>query len=321
MDGGIGEAMLISAAVGGGTSLATGQDPLKGAMMGGLMGAGGYGVSGLMGGASAIPAAGTAPVAAETATTTGLANMGQAGLGTGIGAVPGLEQNYMNLALPQQAGFQTGMPSAASLAAPQAAATPLASANPFAAAPTSFADVAMTGPTTPGMWDQAKNFYGGLDNTSKLGGAFAGGYGLGSLTGGVPGVPTEDPYNGPLSRFKYDPDKFKPSVPPGYADGGIAELVNENTPVAMMASGGIPGLLKGGGTGLSDSIPATIGNKQPARLADGEFVVSADVVSNLGGGSTDAGAKKLYAMMDRVRRQAHGSNKQIRKVSDKTLPV
>jgi hypothetical protein len=81
-------------------------------------------------------------------------------------------------------------------------------------------------------------------------------------------------------------------------------------------------LLKGGGTGLSDGIPATIEGKQPARLADGEFVVSADVVSALGGGSTDAGAKMLYAMMDRIRKNAHGTKKQIKAINArKVLPA
>jgi len=59
-------------------------------------------------------------------------------------------------------------------------------------------------------------------------------------------------------------------------------------------------LLKGPGDGVSDSIPAMIGNKQPARLADGEFVVPARIVSELGNGSTEAGARKLYKMMDRI---------------------
>ena len=72
-------------------------------------------------------------------------------------------------------------------------------------------------------------------------------------------------------------------------------------------------LLKGPGDGVSDSIPATIGQKQqPARLADGEFVVPARIVSELGNGSTEAGAKKLYAMMDRVQRargKTTGKNK------------
>jgi hypothetical protein len=61
-------------------------------------------------------------------------------------------------------------------------------------------------------------------------------------------------------------------------------------------------LLRGPGDGVSDSIPATIGGKQPARLATGEFVVPARVVSELGNGSTEAGAQKLYAMMDRVQK-------------------
>jgi hypothetical protein len=59
-------------------------------------------------------------------------------------------------------------------------------------------------------------------------------------------------------------------------------------------------LLKGPGDGVSDDIPATIAGKQPARLADGEFVIPARIVSELGNGSTDAGAKRLYAMMDRI---------------------
>jgi hypothetical protein len=60
-------------------------------------------------------------------------------------------------------------------------------------------------------------------------------------------------------------------------------------------------LLRGPGDGVSDSIPATIGGKQPARLAAGEFVIPARIVSELGNGSTDAGAKRLYAMMDRIK--------------------
>jgi hypothetical protein len=69
-------------------------------------------------------------------------------------------------------------------------------------------------------------------------------------------------------------------------------------------------MLKGPGDGMSDSIPASISGKQPARLADGEFVVPADVVSHLGNGSTDAGAKKLYGMMDKIRKARTGKKKQ-----------
>ena len=78
-------------------------------------------------------------------------------------------------------------------------------------------------------------------------------------------------------------------------------------------------LLRGPGTGLSDGIPAQIGEKQRAKLADGEFVVPADVVSALGGGSTNSGANKLYSMMDRIRKNAHGSKQQIKPVNDKKV--
>lgn len=77
----------------------------------------------------------------------------------------------------------------------------------------------------------------------------------------------------------------------GYSMGGISSL-------GGYSDGG--SLLKGPGDGVSDSIPASIGEKQPARLAEGEFVIPARIVSELGNGSTDAGAKRLYAMMDRV---------------------
>jgi hypothetical protein len=77
----------------------------------------------------------------------------------------------------------------------------------------------------------------------------------------------------------------------GYNQGGISTL-------GSYSDGGQ--LLKGPGDGVSDDIPARIGARQPARLADGEFVVPARIVSEIGNGSTDAGAKQLYAMMDRV---------------------
>ena len=99
----------------------------------------------------------------------------------------------------------------------------------------------------------------------------------------------------------------------GFADGG--DIDNSGYPgesVVRMADGGISStlggysdggrLLRGPGDGVSDSIPAVIGRKQPARLADGEFVVPARIVSEIGNGSTEAGARKLYAMMDRVQK-------------------
>ena len=81
-------------------------------------------------------------------------------------------------------------------------------------------------------------------------------------------------------------------------------------------------MLKGPGDGMSDSIPGVIGGKQPARLADGEFVVPADVVSHLGNGSTDAGARKLYTMMDKIRKARTGKKKQAPAVkADRYMPA
>jgi hypothetical protein len=84
-------------------------------------------------------------------------------------------------------------------------------------------------------------------------------------------------------------------------------------------------LLRGPGDGVSDSIPAVIGKKQPARLADGEFVIPARIVSEIGNGSTEAGARKLYAMMDRVQRaraKTTGKGKVAKNTrADKYLPA
>ena len=103
----------------------------------------------------------------------------------------------------------------------------------------------------------------------------------------------------------------------GYAEGGgVSDL-------GGYSDGGR--LLKGPGDGVSDSIPAVIGERQPARLADGEFVVPARIVSELGNGSTEAGARKLYAMMDRVqkaRRKTVGKNRVAANTrADKHLPA
>ena len=92
------------------------------------------------------------------------------------------------------------------------------------------------------------------------------------------------------------------------AQGGIMSLARGGKP----SSGGY---LDGPGDGMSDDIPATIAGKQPARLADGEFVIPADVVSHLGNGSTKAGAKHLYKMMDRVRQARTGTKKQGRQIN------
>lgn len=159
-------------------------------------------------------------------------------------------------------------------------------------------------------------------------------------------------------RFSYDPTsqsytQTKDETPPpaeggGFFGGAISDLVSQvmdkagsqhkfsYDPAAqgytkMAAGGGISTLggysdggrlLKGPGDGMSDNIPASIGQKQPARLADGEFVVPADVVSHLGNGSTDAGAKQLYSMMNKVRKARTGNPKQGKQINaDSFVPA
>jgi hypothetical protein len=160
----------------------------------------------------------------------------------------------------------------------------------------------------------------------------------------MPGMPEEDPryasapyrYNLSPNFSGYVPRQPQPYYRPtglGYAAGGDIMMAAggsyEDEPMGDdFAMGGSIGgysdggrMLKGPGDGMSDSIPGVIGNRQPARLADGEFVVPADVVSHLGNGSTDAGAKKLYSMMDNIRKARTGKKKQAPAVKgDKYLP-
>jgi hypothetical protein len=322
--GGVGEAMLISAAVGAGTGAAgsaiQGGDPLKGALMGGVTGAIGGGVMGGLNAAAAPTAAGL---------TEGTVGAAQSIAPSAIPAYePGGTLNLPGSGLDYQ-GIST---------VPTAGVTPTGAPDPSSMVVNN-AGAGATPPTPP----TGSNFanYSNLSNTQL--GMIGAGSGINAAMAadraryGMP-ASTSTSYSGPLSKFSYDPNKYKPSLAPGYAGGGgITDLdtyASNDTdpngylkqPVTMMASGGISSLgsysdggrlLRGPGDGMSDHIPARIGKKQPARLADGEFVVPADVVSHLGNGSTDAGAKQLYAMMDKVRRARTGNSKQGKQINPK----
>ena len=122
-------------------------------------------------------------------------------------------------------------------------------------------------------------------------------------------------YKGIAPRQSQSPAPFDLSSDIGnrFAGGGIANL-------GGYSDGGR--LLRGPGDGVSDSIPAMIGKRQPARLADGEFVVPARIVSELGNGSTEAGARKLYAMMDRIKKaRSKAKNIAADTKSEKHLPA
>jgi hypothetical protein len=100
-----------------------------------------------------------------------------------------------------------------------------------------------------------------------------------------------------------------------YAAGGMPIAMNRGgiSSLGGYSDGGR--LLKGPGDGMSDNIPASIAGRQPARLANEEFVVPADVVSHLGNGSSEAGAKVLYQMMERVRKARTGNPKQGKQIN------
>ena len=345
--GGVGEAMLIGAAVGAGTgavgSAIQDKDIGQGALMGGLMGAATGGIGSQLGGAagSAIegatataPVEGVASAAPAAVADTGAANAASQTMAhiPGVGPAPGV--------------YPSSVPATLAQSVPNA-----------------------TVGATPA----------GLTTAQQIGAGATGGISGLMAANSQPApyqAPGTEPYNGPLSKFKmagpslsqysYDPNSFKPSIAPGFADGGIASIQTGMFPQSQMdktqfatptqmpvsreiissdydatinpytgdmpkfADGGVASLgsysdggrlLRGPGDGMSDNIPASIGGKQPARLADGEFVVPADVVSHLGNGSTDAGAKTLYGMMDKVRKARTGSKKQGKEINaEKYVP-
>jgi hypothetical protein len=125
----------------------------------------------------------------------------------------------------------------------------------------------------------------------------------------------------------------RPVLQAGAIQTQPTSLVAEDAPVPQYAAGGITGLpkskaktskgryLNGETDGMADKIPAKIDGKQEARLSHGEFVIPADVVGHLGNGNSEAGAKRLYEMMDRIRHARTGTTKQGKQInSDKFLP-
>tara|TARA_R110002020_G_scaffold262493_1_gene476952 strand:+ start:712 stop:1404 length:693 start_codon:yes stop_codon:yes gene_type:complete len=108
---------------------------------------------------------------------------------------------------------------------------------------------------------------------------------------------------------------------PATTETAVVEEGEEEEEEVVLAGGGLASLnprgyyLGGRTDGMADRIPATINQRQPARLSDGEFVVPADVVSHLGNGSSNAGADQLFSMMDRVRKARTGRKSQGKKIN------
>ena len=381
--GGIGEAAMLGAVMGGGSAMLTGGDPLKGALMGGLTGgiggAAGPALSSLTApttaatlapvassmapaiapeiAASTLATSATTPFTASTLNLTpstallnspmpysagtnflevpGLTNIGSTSfgplpgqLGTGTGGIANIPTNFAAPSVtPAPAQNLLSRAFTDVPIQPTTTLTPLQENNALRDAALQYPQAAAP-PSTfmEGMAKFAKDPMSSLMSNKFT----AAGSALAGANAGKKKKEEEEEYAGPLSRFKYNPDSYRPS---GYADGGITSLgyggydqmVGEE-PMYMsnMAAGGIANLgsysdggrmLKGPGDGMSDSIPASISGKRPARLADGEFVIPADVVSHLGNGSTDAGAKQLYAMMAKVRKARTGRKAQGREIN------
>lgn len=319
-----GEVLLLNAAIGGITSAATGNDPLKGALLGAV---GGGIASQIPGLSSMVPGAGST-AATPAATTAGSVGAATPAAGTSFSSMGDVVPAG---SLSTKFADPTGLAQTNLIAsAPGADMTQaiLGSGMPPVNAQALTSDIAAAQTADKGMFGGLKDWWGGLSGKEKL--MYGGAAGIGSLMlaerMGADQAPSGE-YKGPLRKYKFDPFGYNPSV---YAGGGITSLAVGGGydkmvgDMPMYASGGISDLgsysdggrmLRGPGDGMSDNIPGVIGGKRPARLADGEFVVPADVVSHLGNGSTDAGAKQLYAMMDRVRAARTGTKKQGKQIN------
>jgi len=310
---------------------------LAGAIAPELMGAGGFG-------AAAMGAATGAGLSGLTAAATGQNPLRAAEMGALGGALTG----YMPDSTALNPDFSAPAPAVNPNISPDAEAygggAP-ANPNPYPSAPTGGGSFTPTPQNATGnMLGNANVFSnaGSLPSNTQLY-TSAGIDALGGLSKRPVGAytpPNAIDTGGSLAKFKYDPNNYSPDVvvpprppyqanysgmagaPATAAEGGIMSLASGGKTYSLgdYSDGGR--LLKGPGDGMSDDIPATIGHKQEARLADGEFVVPADVVSGLGNGSTDAGAKHLYKMMDKVRHARTGRKTQGKQIeAEKYVPA
>ena len=175
---------------------------------------------------------------------------------------------------------------------------------------------------------------------SDSGGGGGGVGGAGGWSGTVPRyemvqnrLPLDDTGRRPGSagRRYFSPVEYRPITDTTSGTYNPTEAIPTESQTGVntggFAGGGLAGLAQGrylGGPtdGMADKIPANIEGKQPAALSHGEFVIPADVVSHLGNGNSDAGAQRLYSMMDKIRKARTGTAKQGKQINpDKYLPV
>lgn len=327
---------------------------LKRGIMGGITA---YGMSNIAAGLGEAGAAGgsdfgaTSTPGASSVANTPAPDYSLSTGGSGVGINPNASLGAEGMG----SGIDATVSSAGSTAAPTEGISWANTPNPVNAAPSSGGmwDKLTTNPYTTGDYLQGmKNLtglgpqgYAGIADASKAFGTKAG---MGSAAATLMGTTGEMAVN-EAEKFKQEAEdaanlqeaKRKRYRTLGlanmeahpwkkYAEGGAIEdnqglygqadgLATGGTPISNFARGGTtnPRFLSGGGDGMSDSIPATIDNKQPARLADGEFVIPADVVSHIGNGSSKAGAKRLYSMMANVRKARTGNPNQGKQINPK----
>jgi hypothetical protein len=346
MGGGVGEAMLIGAITGGATSAATGGDPLKGALLGATTGGVGAGVAGATTGATAGTTAGATGTAAGTTAATGTTAAGStAGLefanaaspeflasqGVGTSFTPAdvaslgpsqLPPGTITYA-PNDPGFiptgAAGTPSASLAQTPEAANLGIlndGTGGVDAATNNNFQPGTVTSgtPAENPMFPNINKFYAANPIAAP-----AGAGALASALGDTKrDKEEEEEYSSQLDRFTYNPDTYVArAASGGLMDTAVARRLMSGGQLGSYSDGGQA--LQGPGDGMSDSIPGVIGGAQPARLADGEFVVPADVVSGIGNGSTDAGSRQLYAMMDKIREARTGRTKQAPEINPRRM--
>jgi hypothetical protein len=319
-------ALATAGIVGGGTAIATG-DISKGLMAG----LGAYGGAGIGKGLSTAGASAAGNIGVN-ATSTGLQNAGANALRESAGAalstpIPGVS-NVAGEAL--RAGAQApvtmgNISAGIGQLGSEAGRSAAYKAMPFGTLPA--AGSALTGAITPAQQinpitpEKSSGKYISEDFQAYVPaqpnpyyrpqGLGYEGYAEGGMIDPMQRMP-----NGGLAALQGMRDGYAPMTT---MDGNIPQMADGGS-IGGYSDGGR--MLKGPGDGMSDSIPGVIGNKQPARLADGEFVVPADVVSHLGNGSTDAGAKRLYGMMDKVRKARTGNKKQGKQIKpEKYMPA
>jgi hypothetical protein len=346
--GGVGEAMLIGAITGAGTSAVTGGDPLKGALLGAAGGGLGAGVAGATTGATAGTTAGatgtTAAAAPTAAAGTATAAPTAAGLDATLTAVPdfsgtvGMNPNTGAGVISDYSGTvglnpNTGAGLDATLTAAPADYSGTVGMNPNtgAGAVTDYSGTVGLNPNTgagsvPDL-ESAKEGQKLFPNISELYGrnpvlmpAASGAVTSAAFNPFEPEEEEEEEYSGALKDFKYTRSGYTPyraAASGGLMDTAVARRLMSGGQLGSYSDGGQA--LQGPGDGMSDSIPGVIGGAQPARLADGEFVVPADVVSGIGNGSTDAGSRQLYAMMDKIREARTGRAKQAPEINPRKM--